>query len=87
MMTSRHRDHKSISPVLQRDRARYPRGRGLFHSIFLVRPADRVAAAAVPLRLLKVEMDDMPLPELQYNVRLLVDEAEAEVVMLDGRLR
>jgi tuftelin-interacting protein 11 len=32
-------------------------------------------------------MDDMPLPELQYNVRLLVDEAEAEVVMLDGRLR
>ncbi|GJN17494.1 hypothetical protein PR202_gb04565 [Eleusine coracana subsp. coracana] len=31
--------------------------------------------------------DDAPLPELQHNARLLVDEAEADVVTLDGRLR
>ncbi|GJM92949.1 hypothetical protein PR202_ga09458 [Eleusine coracana subsp. coracana] len=30
--------------------------------------------------------DDAPMLELQYNVRVLVDESEADVVTLDGRL-
>ncbi|TVU34899.1 hypothetical protein EJB05_16755, partial [Eragrostis curvula] len=31
--------------------------------------------------------DDAPMPELRYNVRLLVDGAEADVVRLDAHLR
>ncbi|GJM95169.1 hypothetical protein PR202_ga11877 [Eleusine coracana subsp. coracana] len=35
----------------------------------------------------EMEANDVPMPELQYNVRLLVDEAKADVVRLDGQLR
>lgn len=35
----------------------------------------------------EMEANDVPMPELQYNVRLLVDEAKADIVRLDGRLR
>lgn len=35
----------------------------------------------------EMEANDVPMPELQYNVRLLVDEAKADIVRLDGQLR
>jgi tuftelin-interacting protein 11 len=35
----------------------------------------------------EMEANDVPMPELQYNVRLLVDEAKADVLRLDGQLR
>ncbi|KAL6616168.1 hypothetical protein ACP70R_038438 [Stipagrostis hirtigluma subsp. patula] len=35
----------------------------------------------------QMEDNDLPLPELQYNVRVLVDESEVDVVRLDGQLR
>lgn len=35
----------------------------------------------------EMEVNDVPMPELQYNVRLLVDEANADIVRLDGQLR
>ncbi|KAF0889389.1 hypothetical protein E2562_023682 [Oryza meyeriana var. granulata] len=35
----------------------------------------------------EMEVNDVPMPELQYNVRLLVDEAKADIVRLDGQLR
>ncbi|CAD6266958.1 unnamed protein product [Miscanthus lutarioriparius] len=35
----------------------------------------------------EMEANDVPMPELQYNVRLLVDEARADIVRLDAQLR
>ncbi|KAL5206497.1 hypothetical protein ABZP36_034706 [Zizania latifolia] len=35
----------------------------------------------------EMEANDVPMPELQYNVRLLVDESKADIVRLDGQLR
>ncbi|XP_047048003.1 septin and tuftelin-interacting protein 1 homolog 1 [Lolium rigidum] len=35
----------------------------------------------------EMEANDVPMPELQYNVRLLVEETEADIVRLDGQLR
>ncbi|CAD6236518.1 unnamed protein product [Miscanthus lutarioriparius] len=35
----------------------------------------------------EMQADDAPMPELQHNVRLLVDDTEADVVRLDGQLR
>ncbi|KAF8692145.1 hypothetical protein HU200_039746 [Digitaria exilis] len=34
----------------------------------------------------EMEANDVPMPELQYNVRLLVDEARADVLRLHGQL-
>ncbi|XBH67445.1 hypothetical protein VPH35_095827 [Triticum aestivum] len=31
--------------------------------------------------------NDVPMPELQYNVRVLVDETKADIIRLDGQLR
>jgi tuftelin-interacting protein 11 len=35
----------------------------------------------------EMEANDMPMPELQYNVRLLVDDARADALRLSGQLR
>lgn len=35
----------------------------------------------------EMQADDAPMPELRHNVRLLVDDTEANVVRLDGQLR
>ncbi|KAL5224323.1 hypothetical protein ABZP36_010962 [Zizania latifolia] len=34
----------------------------------------------------EMEANDVPMPELQYNVRLLVDEAKADIIRLDRQL-
>ncbi|OEL29739.1 Septin and tuftelin-interacting protein 1-like protein 1 [Dichanthelium oligosanthes] len=35
----------------------------------------------------EMEANDVPMPELQYNARLLVDDAKADVLRLNGQLR
>ncbi|KAG8092916.1 hypothetical protein GUJ93_ZPchr0012g20755 [Zizania palustris] len=35
----------------------------------------------------EMEANDVPMPELQYNVRLLVDESKADIIRLDSQLR
>lgn len=35
----------------------------------------------------EMEANDVPMPELQYNVRVLVDETKDDIIRLDGRLR
>ncbi|XP_037439374.1 septin and tuftelin-interacting protein 1 homolog 1-like [Triticum dicoccoides] len=35
----------------------------------------------------EMEVNDVPMPELQYNVRVLVDETKADIIRLDGQLR
>ncbi|VAI13034.1 septin and tuftelin-interacting protein 1 homolog 1 [Triticum aestivum] len=35
----------------------------------------------------EIEANDVPMPELQYNVRALVDETKADIIRLEGQLR